>query len=50
MSGDIELIVPIDLIYEAVLDSDLCPVVLIKLAELWAWRRLPYPQRTGGLI
>jgi hypothetical protein len=33
MSGDIELIAPIDLIYEAVLDSDLCPAVLIKLAD-----------------
>jgi hypothetical protein len=33
MSQDIELIVLIDLIYEAALDSDLWPSVLLRLAD-----------------
>src|SRR5438132_8049942 len=43
MSGDKELIAPIDLIYEAVLDSDLCPAVLIKLADALGVAQIAIP-------
>jgi DNA-binding CsgD family transcriptional regulator len=43
MSGDKELIAPIDLIYEAVLDSDLCPAALIKLADALGMAQIAIP-------